>query len=108
VLIVLLGLLVFAGTAYFRHESINGSAFRLAEARRDMCYAAQGYSLDNAGAIPASVAEQCGQGFREYRDGENSRYLTAGLQGLVAGLLVIGLLSLFLRRAGRKDERSGP
>lgn len=99
-LLILVALLVFAGTAYYRNESLHDSAFRRAEAIRDLCYNSQGYSLDNAGAIPDSVAHQCGQGFRDYSAGENGRYLSAGLAGLAAALVVLALGWLLLRRRG--------
>jgi hypothetical protein len=97
VLLLILGLLVFASVSYFRYDSIHESALRLAEANRDMCYGARGYH-DAFSAAPPEVVSECTQSMADYSAGENARYLRAGLEGLAAALVVGGLGWLLMRR----------
>lgn len=93
-----IALAVFILVAYFSYEGIQGSAFRQAEAARDLCYARAGYAPGAFGNAPPGVVEECTRSMGEYRAGENGRYFSAGLLGLMAALIVAGALMLFLRR----------
>jgi hypothetical protein len=100
-LLIGLGLLVFAGVSYFRYENIHMSSRRLAEASRDLCYASRGIDLNTASDVSEADREECTRPMAVYAEGENGRYLSAGLQGLVAALIVVGLALLLLRRRGQ-------
>jgi len=98
VLLTLVGLGLFCGVGYYWAESSLQSSFQLASAARDSCYAAKGYDLNASGDIPPEVSAECTQSFRTHEEGENQRYMVAGLIGLIAAGIGIALLGFLLRR----------
>jgi hypothetical protein len=88
-------LTIALGVAVLVESNVRESAFRAAEAGRDLCFLQSGYDI---GSAPDAVVRQCGSSMREYTDGETMRYVKAGLAGLAAAGLLVLLAWFFLFR----------
>jgi hypothetical protein len=98
VLLIGLAAAIFLGAGYFRAESLQDSAFRYAEAARELCYARQGYDPRSIGSAPQPVVAECIQPMADYQAGENGRYLAAALLAAAIAAIVVGAVALILSR----------
>ncbi len=103
ILVAVGALVILLGVAFLVESSVRESAFRTAEARRDLCFAQSGYDI---GSAPDVVIRECGTSMREYTDGETMRYVKAGLFGLAAAGLFVLLAWFFMFR--RQPGGAGP
>jgi hypothetical protein len=103
VVLAALAAAIFLGVGAYTFQALDDKGLRLAEVRRDACFARYGVNISGTAFLSDSVRIACNRPLRDYNAGRIWRFIFAVGVAATGAFLVVGGIDILIRRS-----RSGP